>query len=96
SESVDMFTKLDLTVNQGRVLITGVVQDPAHRVEAVRLAWKPTGVQQVINEIRVAERALLAMRGMDGLLLACGRRLRWIVMCSRSIIISMWCRGLFI
>ena len=55
SYDVNMFTKLDLTVNQGRVLITGVVQDPAHRVEAVRLAWQPTGVVQVINEIKVAD-----------------------------------------
>ena len=53
--SVDMFTKLDLTVNQGRVLITGVVQDPQHRVEAVRMAWQPVGVVQVINEIKVAD-----------------------------------------
>lgn len=52
--NVDMFSKLDLTINQGRVLITGVVQDPEHRVEAVRLAWQPKGVKQVINEIRVA------------------------------------------
>lgn len=52
---VEMFRKLDLTVNQGRVLITGVVQDPEHRVEAVRLAWQPAGVKQVINEIRVAD-----------------------------------------
>lgn len=52
---VDMFTKLDMTVNNGRVLLTGVVQDPEHRVEAVRLAWQPPGVEQVINEIRVAE-----------------------------------------
>ena len=51
----DMFRKLDLTVNQGRVLITGVVQNPEHRVEAVRLAWQPGGVKQVINEIRVTE-----------------------------------------
>ena len=55
SYDVNMFTKLDLTVNQGRVLITGVVQDPAHRVEAVRLAWQPTGVVQVINEVKVAD-----------------------------------------
>lgn len=54
-QDVDMFRKLDLTVNEGRVLITGVVQNPEHRVEAVRLAWKPEGVKQVINEIRVAE-----------------------------------------
>jgi osmotically-inducible protein OsmY len=55
SYDVNMFAKLDLTVNQGRVLITGVVQDPEHRVQAVRLAWQPTGVVQVINEIKVAE-----------------------------------------
>lgn len=53
--NVEAFRKLDLTVNQGRVLITGVVQDPEHRVEAVRLAWQPEGVKQVINEIRVDE-----------------------------------------
>ncbi len=52
---VNMFAKLDLTINQGRVLITGVVQDPAHRVEAVRLAWQPSGVIQVINEVKVAD-----------------------------------------
>lgn len=53
--NVDMFRKLDLTVNQGRVLITGIVQDPQHRVEAVRLAWQAKHVKQVINEIRVAD-----------------------------------------
>ncbi len=55
SYNVNMFTKLDLTVNQGRVLITGVVQEPQHRVEAVRLAWQTPGVVQVINEIKVAD-----------------------------------------
>jgi osmotically-inducible protein OsmY len=52
---VETFRKLNLTVNQGRVLITGVVQDPEDRVEAVRLAWQADGVEQVINEIRIAE-----------------------------------------
>ncbi len=55
SYNVDMFAKLDMTINQGRVLVTGVVQDPEHRVQAVRLAWQPTGVIQVINEVKVAE-----------------------------------------
>lgn len=55
SHDLEMFRKLDLTVNHARVLITGVVQNPEHRVEAVRLAWQPNGVKQVINEIRVAE-----------------------------------------
>ncbi|MCD8562525.1 MAG: BON domain-containing protein [Alphaproteobacteria bacterium] len=39
----------------GRVLITGVVQNPENRVEAVRLAWQPEGVKQVINEIQIAD-----------------------------------------
>ncbi len=51
----EMFRKLDITVNQGRVLLTGVVQNPEHRVEAVRLAWQPSGVKSVINEIKVAD-----------------------------------------
>ncbi|HNQ91452.1 MAG TPA: BON domain-containing protein [Alphaproteobacteria bacterium] len=54
-KDVNMFSKLSLTVKQGRVLITGVVQKPEDRVEAVRLAWQPEGVKQVINEIRVGE-----------------------------------------
>lgn len=55
SKDINMFTKLKTKINQGRVLITGVVQDPEHRVEAVRLAWQVNGVKQVINEIRVAD-----------------------------------------
>lgn len=53
--NTEIFRKLDLTVKQGRVLITGVVQNPEHRVDAVRLAWKAEGVKQVINEIKVAK-----------------------------------------
>lgn len=53
--NVETFSKLDMTVNNGRVLLTGVVQDPEERVEAVRLAWQPKGVKQVINEIQIAE-----------------------------------------
>ncbi len=52
--NVNMFTKLSLSVNQGRVLVTGVVQQPSDRVDAIRLAWQAQGVKQVINEIKVA------------------------------------------
>ena len=45
---------MNLTVEQGEVLITGVVQNPEHRVEAVRIAWTIQGVTKVINEIQVA------------------------------------------
>ncbi len=52
---LDTFSKLSTTVNQGRVLLTGVVQNPEDRVEAVRLVWQVPGVKQVMNEIRVAD-----------------------------------------
>ena len=55
NHDVDMFRKVGLTVDQGRVLLTGIVQNPDHRVEAVRLVWQVDGVKQVINEIRVDE-----------------------------------------
>lgn len=55
--NVDSFLKLGLKVDQGRVLVTGVVQNPEERVEAIRLAWQPEGVKQVINEVQVADSA---------------------------------------
>lgn len=48
-----MFSALDLTVVEGRVLITGVLDDPDLRVDAVRLAWQVDGVKEVINEIQL-------------------------------------------
>ena len=56
-KSVDMYAHLDMTVKEGRVLITGNVPSPDMRVDAVRLAWQADGVRQVINEIRVADSA---------------------------------------
>lgn len=53
--NLEMFSKLSTTVNQGRVLVTGVVQNPQDRVEAIRLVWQVNGVKQVMNEIRVAD-----------------------------------------
>lgn len=51
--STTMFGKLDMTVKEGRVLLTGSVPTPDMRVDAVRLVWQVSGVRQVINEIRV-------------------------------------------
>ncbi len=78
----NMFSKLDMTVNKGRVLITGVVQNPEHRVEAVRLAWQPKGVEQVINEIRVAQSEGIKGFARDAWISA---RLRTAITFSKSI-----------
>lgn len=56
-QNVDMYLHLDMTIKEGRVLITGNVPSPDMRVDAVRLAWQADGVRQVINEIRVADSA---------------------------------------
>jgi osmotically-inducible protein OsmY len=44
-----------LQIQEGRLLLTGVVQTASARVTAVRLAWEVDGVKQVIDEIKVAE-----------------------------------------
>jgi osmotically-inducible protein OsmY len=62
--------KLTLTVNEGRVLITGVVDDPEMRLDAVRLAWQVNGVKEVINEIQVAESGGLAGYAKDSAITA--------------------------
>ncbi len=50
-----MFTKVDASVQEARVLLTGRVEKPDMRVEAVRIAWQVDGVAEVIDRIEVAE-----------------------------------------
>ena len=52
-----MYRKVSLTVNEGRVLLTGSVTYPETRVEAVRLAWQAAGVREVIDEIQVTDQS---------------------------------------
>ena len=47
--------RLGLDVYEGRALLTGAVDDPNVRADAVRLAWTATGVKEVINEIQVPD-----------------------------------------
>jgi len=55
TENADMLSKVDVEVQERRVLLAGIVERPEMRVEAVRLAWQVDGVAEVINEIDVAE-----------------------------------------
>ncbi len=52
-------------VLEGRVLLTGSVQNPEDRVEAVRVTWSVPGVREVLNEIQVAERGGIAANFAD-------------------------------
>lgn len=51
---IEMYRQVTLTIKEGRVLLTGTVPTPEARVEAVRLAWQPAGVREVLNEIQVS------------------------------------------
>lgn len=51
-----LFVDISSSVHEGRVLLTGNVEKPEHRVDAVRLAWGVEGVREVINQIEVSDR----------------------------------------
>jgi osmotically-inducible protein OsmY len=46
---------VDITVNEGRVLLTGIVRNPEKAKLAQDLAWKVSGVKEVIDEIQFHE-----------------------------------------
>jgi osmotically-inducible protein OsmY len=48
-----LYRHLNLSVEEGRVLIAGSLPSADMRVEAVRLAWQAEGVKQVINEVTI-------------------------------------------
>ena len=49
----EMASSLECDVYEGRVLITGRISNPAWIEDAVRIAWRVKGAQQVYNEITV-------------------------------------------
>ena len=50
-------TGVDVTVNDGAVLLTGKVKTPEEKVLATRLAWEIKGVREVVNEIQVTDKS---------------------------------------
>ena len=63
--SSDMYSQLSLSVNDGRVLITGAVSNPEWKPEAVRLAWQVDGVKAVNDEIQVSDSSSLSDSARD-------------------------------
>lgn len=55
----NIFNAVNVEVKQGRVLLTGQVVNPDHRIQAVRLAWQPQGVKEVINELQINDQSSL-------------------------------------
>jgi osmotically-inducible protein OsmY len=51
--NAEMASGLTADVYEGRVLITGRIPNPAWIEDAIRIAWRVKGVQQVYNEITI-------------------------------------------
>jgi len=64
-ESEVLFSKVQLQVQEGRVLLSGAVPTPETRVDAVRLSWQVEGVTEVINEIEIDDETTLTDKTRD-------------------------------
>jgi osmotically-inducible protein OsmY len=63
--NIDMWREVGLDVSEGRVLLTGKVEKPEWRVDAVKTAWRADGVKEVINEIKVTDEGSLGNYARD-------------------------------
>ena len=62
---IEMFSRVNLSIDQGRVLLTGRAATPEQRMEAVRLCWQADGVTEVIDEIAVDNDATMGDTAHD-------------------------------
>ena len=62
---LDVAQNVHLQVQEGRVLLSGVVQKPEQRLAAVKAAWEEPGVREVINNIEVANARDLGQMAQD-------------------------------
>jgi osmotically-inducible protein OsmY len=63
--NMDILSKIDLNVFEGRVLLTGAVPNPEIRLQAVQLAWQVDGVKEVIDEIQIAQESTFTDTARD-------------------------------
>lgn len=51
----DLLPLVEITVREGRVLLSGTVDKPEQQIEAIRLCWEVNGVKEVIDKMEVGE-----------------------------------------
>ena len=61
----NLFVDVSTTVLEGRVLLTGLVDNQEIRIDAVRRVWEVEGVSEVINEIQIGNRSSLKEYAQD-------------------------------
>ena len=64
-EKEAVFSNISVEVSDGRVLLTGTVKNPDHRITATRIAWGVTSVKEVLNEIQVTDKSNLKNYAKD-------------------------------
>ncbi len=50
-----LVTAVDVSVNDGAVLLTGKVKTPEEKILATKLTWEVRGVREVVNELQVTD-----------------------------------------
>ncbi len=55
----NLFVNINTSVLEGRILLTGLVDNQEIRIDAVRLVWEVEGVKEIINEIEIGNRTTL-------------------------------------
>ena len=61
----ELFGAVKVSVDNGKVLITGSVPSPQDRIEISKLSWKVGNVREVINEVQVTNKASFTNRAKD-------------------------------
>ena len=75
-------TVVDVTVNDGAVLLTGKVKTPEEKVLATKLTWEARGVREVVNEIQVIDKSSIKDIAKD---LAASAQLRGKLIADNSV-----------
>ncbi len=61
----NLFVDVGTNVLEGRVLLTGLVDNQEIRIDAIRRVWEVDGVIEVLNEIQIGNRATLKEYAQD-------------------------------
>ena len=55
----NLFLSIETKVIEGRVLLTGIVDNQESRINAIKRVWEVNGVKEVINEIQIGDKTTL-------------------------------------
>ena len=81
-EDASLPTVVDVTVNDGAVLLTGKVKTPEEKVLATKLAWEVRGVSEVVNELQITDTSSIKDMAKD---LAASAQLRGKLIADSSV-----------